>query len=120
MLLIFAVVAFGGLYLFVSYARSPDAFSRPDGLVLAAVGVPLLITFASTQFAYSSRRYPGVSPIAEVGLGVGVVVGLVIFSAMGFHSWLARLGATAAYLALSIAACFVMAFLTACGNGDCL
>jgi hypothetical protein len=119
-MLLIAVVAFGALYLFVSYARSPTAFSRPDSLVLAAVGAPLLITFASTQLAYSSGHYPGVSPIAEVGLGVGVLAGLVLFSAMGFHSWLVRLGATAVYLVLSVGASFVMGYLTACGNGDCL
>ena len=120
MVLLIPIVVFGGLYLFVARAGAPISASRPVRLVLAAVAAPLFVTFASYQYAYSSGHYPWVSPIADVGLGVGVLVGLALFSSAGFRSWLAFLGAMAGYVVLASLACLVTGFATACGNGDCL
>lgn len=109
-----------GLFLFVANAGAANALSRPRDFVRAAVVAPLLVTFASTQFAYSTGNFPWVSPIAHAGLVVGVLGGLVLFSVVGFRSWAARLGATCAYFVIFSAACVAVGVLTACGNGDCL
>ena len=118
--LLAAVAAVGGLLLFVARAGAPNFPSRPKVLVWGSVIAPLLITFASTQFAYSTDNFPWVSPIAHVGLGIGLLVGLALFSAVGFRSWAVRIAATCGYAVASSVACVVVGIFTACGNGDCL
>ena len=119
-LIVTAVAVVCGLFLFVARAGAPHALSRPRHFVWAAVVAPLLVTFASTQFAYSTGNFPWVSPIAHAGLVIGVLGGLVLFSAVGFRSWAARLGATCGYLVVVSVVCVGVGVFTACGNGDCL
>jgi hypothetical protein len=115
-----AVAVVCGLFLFVAHAGAPNAVSRPRHFVWAAVVAPLFVTFVSTQLAYSTGNFPWVSPIAHAGLVIGVLGGLALFSAVGFRSWAARLGATCGYLVVMSAACVGVGVFTACGNGDCL
>jgi ABC-type transport system involved in cytochrome c biogenesis permease subunit len=119
-LLLTAVAVVGGLFLFAARAGASPSSPRPKRLTWSTVMAPLLITFASTQFAYSSGYYPWISPIAHVGLGVGVLVGIVLFSVARFRSWLARLAATCGYAVLLSVACLLVAVFTASGNGDSL
>ena len=113
-----AVAVVGMLFVFVTRAGAPISSPRPKPLTWSTVTVPLLITFASTQFAYSSGYYPWISPIAHVGLGVGIVVGIALFSVASFRSWLARVAETCGYAVLLSVACFAVAVFTAFGNGD--
>ena len=113
-----AVAVVGMLFVFVTRPGAPISSPRPKPLTWSTVTVPLLITFASTQFAYSSGYYPWISPIAHVGLGVGIVVGIALFSVASFRSWLARVAETCGYAVLLSVACFAVAVFTAFGNGD--
>ena len=117
-LLLTAVAIVGGLFLFATRAGAPISSPRPKPLAWSMVMAPLLITFASTQFAYSSGHYPWISPIANLGLGVAVLVGVALFSAVSFRSWVARVAATSGYAVLLSIVCLVVAVFTAFGNGD--
>jgi hypothetical protein len=102
-----------GAHLMASHSRSKTFFW------IAAV-LPLLVTFGSSQVAYSTGNYPWISPIAHVGAGVGVVLGFVFFCGVQFRSWPTRIGAMFAYLIVAAFASLLVGFSTACGNGDCL
>ena len=119
-LLLTSVAVIGGLFLFVARAGAPSSPSRPNQLVWGAVMAPLLITFASTQFAYSTGHVPWVSPIAHVGMAIGVLLGLSLFSAVSFRSWTARFFATCGYVVLSSVMSVVVGVFTAGANGDSL
>jgi hypothetical protein len=64
-LLLIAVAVVGGMFLYVARVGAPTSSSRPNQLVWAAALAPLLVTFASSQFAYSSGLVPWVSPVAH-------------------------------------------------------
>jgi ABC-type transport system involved in cytochrome c biogenesis permease subunit len=119
-LLLVAVAIVGGLFLYVARAGAPSSAPRPNQLVWGAALAPLLITFASTQFAYSTDRVPWISPVAYVGMAVGVLLGVGVFSLVSFRSWPARFFATCGYVALSTAMCVVVGVFTASANGDSL
>jgi ABC-type transport system involved in cytochrome c biogenesis permease subunit len=119
-LLLMSVAIVGGLFLYVARAGAPSSPPRSNQLVWGAVLAPLLITFASTQFAYSTGRVPWISPVAHVGMAIGVLLGIGVFSVVGFRSRSARFFATCGYVALSTAMCVVVGVFTASANGDSL
>jgi hypothetical protein len=119
-LILIALAAIGGLFLYVAGAGATSFSARERPMVWLAITAPLLITFVATQFAYSTGQYPWISPIAHIGLAIGVLVGLALFCALGFRSWLAGVVATCGYLVFLSAASLAVGVFTACGNGDCL
>jgi len=119
-LLLMAVAIVGGLLLYVARVGAPSSTPRPNQLVWGAVLAPLFITFASSQFAYASGRVPWISPVAHVGMAVGILLGVGVFSLVGFRSWPARFFATCGYVALSTATCVLVGLFTASANGDSL
>ena len=118
--LMMAVAIVGGLFVYVARAGASSSAPRPHQLVWGAVLAPLFITFASTQFAYTSGRVPWISPVAYVGMAVGILLGVGVFSLVSFRSWPARFFATCGYFALSTAMCVVVGVFTASSNGDSL
>ena len=119
-LLLLAVAIVGGLLFYVARVGARSSVPRPFRLVWGAVLAPLVITFASTQFAYTSGRVPWVSPVAHIGMAIGILLGVGVFSLVDFRSWPARFFATCGYVALSSSACVVVGLFTASANGDSL
>lgn len=119
-LLLIAVAVVGGMFLYAARVGAPTSTSRPNQLVWGVALAPLLVTFASSQFAYSSGRVPWISPVAHVGMVVGILLGVGAFSLVSFRSWPARFFATCGYVALSTAMCVVVGVFTASANGDSL
>jgi hypothetical protein len=94
--------------------------SRSDIFLVAAVLAPLITAFGSTQLACLTGYYPHVSPLAHVGIGVGVLLGFALFWGIKFRSLPWRLGAMCVYLIIAVVASYAVGFVTACGNGDCI
>jgi hypothetical protein len=107
----------------VSFTRAAERTDQRGHLMLAAVVVPLVITFVSLQLAYSisnSSSASSASWVVPTILVIAVLSGTALFSARGFRSWYSRVGATLAYVVLASTACVLMGIFTACSNGDCI
>ena len=104
----------------VSSTRAAEATDQRGHLMLAAVVVPLVITFVSVQLGYSIRPSSSASWVVPTILVIAVLAGATIFSARQFQSWYSRVGATLAYVVLASTACVLMGIFTACSNGDCI
>ena len=107
----------------VSFTRAAEGTDQRGHLMLAAVVVPLVITFVSLQLAYSisnSSSASSASWVVPTILVIAVLSGTALFSARGFRSWYSRVGATLAYVVLASTACVLMGIFTACSNGDCI
>jgi len=107
----------------VSFTRAAERTDQRGHLMLAAVVVPLVITFVSLQLAYSisnSSSASSASWVVPTILVIAVLSGTALFLARGFRSWYSRVGATLAYVVLASTACVLMGIFTACSNGDCI
>ena len=110
----------------VSFTRAAERTDQRGHLMLAAVVVPLVITFVSLQLAYSIGNSSSASSASSASwavptiLVIAVLAGTALFSARGFRSWYSRVGATLAYVVLASTACVLMGIFTACSNGDCI
>ncbi len=104
----------------VSFTRAAEGTDQRGHLILAAVVVPLVITFVSLQLAYSISNSSSGSWVVPTSLVIAVLAGTALFSARRFRSWYSRVGATLAYVVLAGTACVLMGILTACSNGNCI
>jgi hypothetical protein len=95
--------------------------SKPNAFLWASVLLPVLFAIGSTQLAYLTGEYPHVSPLAHIGIGLGILIGLCLFLwGVELGSLLQRHLAICVYVVFAVVVSYVVAFMTACGNGDCI
>lgn len=89
-------------------------------LAAGAIILPLLMTWLSTQIAYSNGNYPHVRPLAHVGMIAGVVAGVLLLVQVRFESRKTRGIVFAMYIPLIVIMSLLTGIFTACVNGDCV
>jgi hypothetical protein len=87
---------------------------------ISAIILPLLVSWLSTQMAYSTGKYPHISPLAHIGTILGVIAGVFLLTKAGFSTRKRRGIAFAVYIPVIVILSLLAGFLAACANGDCI
>ena len=87
---------------------------------ISAIVLPLLVSWLSTQLAYSTGKYPHISPLAHTGTILGVIAGVLLLTKAGFRTRRRRGIAFAIYIPLIVILSLLVGVVTACANGDCI
>lgn len=83
---------------------------------IAAITLPLLVSWLSAQLLSSDGKYPQVNPLAHLGTIAGVVAGVFLLSRVAFESRKTRRLAFAVYVPLVVIISFIVSVIAACAN----
>jgi len=89
-------------------------------LVVGALALPLLVTWAVTQGIYSSGKIASFQGWFFPGIGVGVALGAWCVGSLKIKSKAIKWLTVLVYCPLILSAAWVVGFFTACANGDCI
>lgn len=89
-------------------------------LGISAIILPLFASWLSTQIAYSSGKYPHISPLAHIGTILGIIAGVLLLTKVSFRNRKRRGIAFAIYIPLIVIISLLVGVFTACANGDCI
>lgn len=86
----------------------------------SAIFLPLLVSWLSTQIAFSTGKYPHISPLAHIGTILGVIAGVFLLTKASFKTRKRRGIVFAVYIPVIVILSLLAGILAACANGDCI